>query len=201
MTLACVLRSGGVYGPEWVARLARQAPKGWRFVCLTDMEVECESIPLIHEWPGWWAKMELFRPGLFSGLVLYLDLDTLVVGALDWAEGYAERFAALSDFYSPGLAASGVMLWRADEVNLYERMTTHPPERWKGRSDHWWNAHESPDRLQDLYPGEIGSYKVDELEEGPRDFSVVCFHGQPKQDVLGGWVEAHWTSEADMVQI
>ena len=73
-TIACVLRSGGDYGPEWVEKLACSAGNvmgyrlGLRFVCLTDMEVpHVECIPLAYGWPGWFSKLELFRPGLFAG--------------------------------------------------------------------------------------------------------------------------------------
>nr|WP_145924153.1 hypothetical protein [Halomonas elongata] len=36
--------------------------------------------PLAHGWPGWWSKLELFRP--HGGDLLYLDLDTVVRGDL-----------------------------------------------------------------------------------------------------------------------
>ena len=34
-------------------------------------------------YPGWWAKINLFAPGMFDGPVLYFDLDTMPVGTLD----------------------------------------------------------------------------------------------------------------------
>ena len=44
-----------------------------------------------------------------------------------------------------------------------------------------------------IYPGMFGSYKVDKLEYGPKDFSVVCFHGTPKMHELPDtWVEEAW---------
>jgi len=54
-----------------------------RFVCLSNVEVPCERIPLIHDWPGWFSKIELHRPGLFEDRVLYLDLDELVIQDLE----------------------------------------------------------------------------------------------------------------------
>ena len=89
MIVACVLRSGGIYSPEWVRKLrdgvARQFTVPHRFVCLSDVDVSaiCERIPLVEDWPGWWSKIELFRSGLFDDTVLYFDLDTVPVGSLD----------------------------------------------------------------------------------------------------------------------
>src|SRR5262245_61940013 len=84
LTIACVLKSGGIYDATWVARLrdgvARHLPLTHRFVCLSDVEVPCERIPLEHDWPGWWAKVELFK---LKAPVLFFDLDTAIVGDLE----------------------------------------------------------------------------------------------------------------------
>ena len=89
-----------------------------------------------------------------------------------------------------------IVLFRAGRVPLYQiacEAERFPP-RYGGRSDYWWNRHLEADRLQDLFPGMFGSYKVDELEDGPRDFSVVCFHGGPKQTALmDTWVGEAWS--------
>jgi hypothetical protein len=45
------------------SQVARYLP-GIRFVCLADTPVTCERWPLLDDWPGWWAKMELFRPDI-----------------------------------------------------------------------------------------------------------------------------------------
>lgn len=203
-TLVTVLRSGGVYTAEWVARLQRSAEKHLRpdrFVCLSDCDVPCERIPLLHKWPGWWSKAELWRPGLFEGLVLYVDLDTLLLGDATALWTYPGRFAALRDFYQRRLKASGVMLWRANQVNLYERaLKAEASGRDPGflrptrRMDLWWNPYERPDVLQDAFPGMIGSYKADSLQKGPGRFSVVCFHGKPRPCDAPGWVAREWAA-------
>lgn len=80
-----VLRSGGEYEPKHVRVMQRQIAK-WApdasFACLSDVEIPgVETIPLRHNWPKWYAKLELFRPGL--GEFLYTDLDNVVVGPID----------------------------------------------------------------------------------------------------------------------
>lgn len=91
LTIACVFWKGEFrgrenhYSEDWVRRMknmvARNLQVPHRFVCLSNVPVPAERIPLENPylWKGWWAKMELFRPGIFSGRVLYLDLDLVVL--------------------------------------------------------------------------------------------------------------------------
>ncbi len=201
ITVACVLRSGGVYSPGWVDRLQRQVEEHIspsRFVCLTDyVDLKSEYIELKHDWPGWWSKLELFRPGLFEGPVLYIDLDTLVVGPLpdllDPAYRTLTSFATLEDHNTEGMPASGVMLWDADTVPIYEIALEEPPMMNHERSDVWWATHFKPRSfLQRIWPGVFGSYKVDRLERGPGDFEVISFHGTPKMNAAAPWAQKAW---------
>ena len=68
ITILCVLKSGGVYDIEWVRKLrdgvSRNLSQEHRFVCLSDVPVPCRRIPIEHHWPGWWSKIEMFKPGL-----------------------------------------------------------------------------------------------------------------------------------------
>ena len=58
-------------------------------VCLSNVPAEefrddIEIIPLQHDWPIWWAKIEMFNPDLpLQDRVLSLDIDQIVVGDLD----------------------------------------------------------------------------------------------------------------------
>ena len=195
-TVVCVLRSGGVYTADWVIKLKRNVDRfsyGHRFVCLSDVAVPgVDTIKLEHDWPGWWSKMEMFKPGLLPGRNLYLDLDTVITANIEHLWAY-NGFASLSDFYSLDNPASGVFLWTEPRPALYEQMLTNPPPM-RSRSDFWWPQHAGKiDRLQKLFPGTFGSYKADRLDDSHKDFAVVCFHGTPKQpDVLSSWVGKYW---------
>src|SRR5690625_7571749 len=97
--IVCVLRSGGEYKPCHVQWLARQAPG---LVAITDVDVSgVRCIPMLHEWPGWWSKMNLFAPCLSGGL-LYLDLDNAVERGLQ-AFRDQRRTTVLMDSYWPEL--------------------------------------------------------------------------------------------------
>ena len=66
---------------------------------LSDVPVDgVETIPLQHDWPGWFAKFELFRPDI-EGDLLYFDIDTVITGDLKQLE--VGQTTMLSDFYHP----------------------------------------------------------------------------------------------------
>lgn len=186
MILATVLRSGGDFRAEHVGRLAamveRHAP-GLQMVCLSDQPVPCARIPLRHGWPGWWSKIELFRPGLFLGPVLYLDLDTDIVA--DPRPLARERFTMLADFYRPERPASGAMAWTgAPPTEIYERFCADPDRHMREcrHRDRWGDqgfiaAQITPDRFG---PPEIVSYKAHCRSGVPEDARVVCYHGKPR---------------------
>ncbi len=89
-TVVTVLRSGGDFRPEHVQALHRQvlqwAPSGTEFVCLTDVGVDgVACLPLEYDWPGWWSKIEMFRPDIanYLGDFLFTDLDNVIVGPIE----------------------------------------------------------------------------------------------------------------------
>lgn len=213
VTVACVLRSGGVYTPEWVERLRSQVRRHLQqkhdFVCLSDVSLPSgiDRVPLDCDYPRWWSKLELFRPGIFLGeRVIYLDLDLLIVGDIGDLASYPGEFAMLEDFMVPGLMSSSIMAWNPGGTFGFWRFIQnnqpifdhsfrqHRNFRFGGgRMDPFLNIMATrKDGLQSLYPGMIGSYKVHHLEAGPGDFRIVDFHGKPKVTDLGGWVREAW---------
>jgi hypothetical protein len=192
LTVACVLRSGGIYDATWVARLRdgvmRHLPLPHRFVCLSDVDVPCERIPLEHDWPGWWAKIELFK---LPGPVLYFDLDTAIVGDLSGLVGGAKfaSLAMLRDFYAPDHCGSGVMWWTGTWPRLILDNFVSDPERLmaarRARMGDQAFIEEAIDkrqiaRWQDLVGDQIVSYKVHCRSGIPPNARVVCLHGKPK---------------------
>lgn len=222
-TIACVLRSGGIYGPEWVYavamgvlnNLANKTPR-FRFACCSDYgeadlvageilpgQASCypQLIPLEHDLPGWWSKLELFRPGLFDGPVLYLDLDTLVTGDLTDLLAYRGDFAMLSGFYRPNLAESGVMAWTPGPHTdaIWEAFMRNPEHAMKTvkRDGLFISRHVECERLQELFPDQIVSLKVHARRACPPNARLVCCHGRPKlHEPAAGWAHERWTELA-----
>lgn len=231
ITVACVLRSGGIYTPDWVRKLrdgvARHLSLPHRFVCLSDVDVPCERIPLIYDWPlmsrdrkarhdwtirpQWWSKIELFRPNLFEGTVLYLDLDSVVVGSLGHIVCHPHRFTMAHDFNRPEQLCSTAMAWTGDQSFVIEEFLTNPDaiahkydvlEIRNGRigdqafiEDMFCRYGQRPDCFRDLFGEQsIASYKVHSCKDAPPPgASVVAFHGLPKPDAIStGWVPLAW---------
>ena len=142
-----------------------------------------ETIPLAHGWPGWWSKIEMFRPGTFTGPVLYLDLDTIVLADVsDMAGG---SFAMLTDFNAPQRTASGVMAWTDDAPRVVYDAFLADPEGYmhrhqRGGDQAFIRRLVDARRLQDEHDG-IYSYKVHCTNGVPSDARLVCLHGQPKR--------------------
>lgn len=205
MRFTCVLRSGGDFTPEHVATLARGIQghhPGAEIHCLTDMPLDCKGVtalPLKHNWPGWWSKMELFRPDL-AGDCLYMDLDTTIVGDLSDIAS-VDCLTVPADFYWPGTRKiqSSFMfipdrcrnqIWKAWTENpkrhMRECVTRH---RWgdQGFLQRYWK---DAQRWQEVLPGQVISYKCHvrrrksarEFGTGylPENARVVCFHGKPR---------------------
>jgi hypothetical protein len=161
-TVACVFVKGHVpFTSDYVRKLAsmvyRWMDRPYRFVCLTDKKesnfgskVEPIRIPWTGEFRGWWAKVSLFDPALnLTGRVLYLDLDTLVVGPLapilDFPAPFAliphaGRFDGRDGLQVVKRFNSSVMVWNAGEqAALYTEWTPaiaaelHGDQDWVGQ--------------------------------------------------------------------
>ena len=194
VTVACVLRSGGCYTPEYVERLrdgvAKHLAIPHRFVCLSDVDVPCERIPLVTEWRGWWSKLELFRPGLLKGQVLYFDLDTVIHGDITPLAVHPHKFTMLSDLLAPARLASGVLAWDGDYSHLFKLWHPRLEPRYRTASrwgDQGWIAEKLgcvPGRFQGQFPGMFASYKASTPQQKAAA-SVVCFHGQPRPHEVG----------------
>lgn len=204
MLLACVLKSGGVYNAGHVARLQAGLAthlSGHSLVCLSDVEVPCERIPLEHDWPGWWSKLELFRPDIDDD-ILFFDLDTVIVR--DISE-FAQvcRTTTLSDFHSDRNMASGLMyLAQEDRAPVWDAFMCEPDRIIRlhrtagdqGFLREFKHLRTAP-RWQNKFPGQVISYKKHIQRKGgdselPADARIVCFHGQPRPwQITASWIE------------
>lgn len=215
ITVACVLKAGGDFGPAYVERLElgvdRHLALPHRFVCLTDLPAETfrddsegQVIPLTENWPGWWSKMELFK---LPGPVLFFDLDTVITGPIDalaeWICRSDGALVMLSDFYRPKQRSSGILGWRGNTTKLFKCFWTGA-ELFMGKfrgDQEYLRAHlsEHPEiRIavaQDIFPG-IKSFKVDVRgRQLPADAKVICFHGRPRPHEvrpLPDWMQECW---------
>lgn len=189
--VTCVLKSGGEYLPRHVYNLRDMCADflpPHEFVCLTDLpQMHCQTIPLFHNWPGWWSKIELFK---LRGKHLYFDLDTVLVSDCSSIVSVAQgkTFIILRDIYR-GLTdkfamGSGMMYWEDDLSFVYDSFLESP--NYCSGGDQAFLEEVFRDKLncvtywQDICEG-IVSYKANVRVHGlkPSD-KIIVFHGEPR---------------------
>ena len=176
--IVLVLRSGGEYKVEHVQRLREQIPDR-RFVVFTDVKVDgVETVELLHDWPGWWAKMEMFR---LDEPFLFMDLDTTVKKDVEPLINVAKqhKFVALRDVYrgekdrralqSSLMYVDGTYGW------LYDQFKQNP--RFMDGGDQIFIQTRVKNAVfwQDI-TNEVSSYKV----PTNIDPTIWVYHGKPR---------------------
>ena len=128
---ACVIH-GTSYSWTYVERLynmlSRHITPGIRLHVYTEADRPVPAPMIKHvltEWPitrlkrGWWYKMQLFNPEHHAGPLLYFDLDTVIVGNIDWIwQQPLSYFWAIRDFKH---------IWRSNHTGLNSSIM-------------WWNT-------------------------------------------------------------
>lgn len=179
-----VLRGGGDYQPQHVYRLKKMVEEHWgsEFVCLSDQALQCNYLPLVHNWPGWWSKMELFR---LRPPFLFLDLDTTILGPVTFQPTMQQSpFMILRDVYRGKrnqMAMQSSIMWiNQDMTWVYEKYRENPVFKKQGGDQAWLEEHLKADYFQDI-TDEIVSFKADVQRRGLKDSDqIVIFHGQPR---------------------
>lgn len=207
LNIACV-KWGDKFSPDYVNILydmcRRNLPEGYkgRFVCFTDNPDGLDEGVDVEELPsgliGYWNKLALFQEHAFEkgDRVLYLDLDTIVIGKLDDIVKYEGDFAILRDEYrGSGTFQSSIMAWEAGKYTfLWDRWVEG------GRpeiiaTDQAWLEQTVPQAtiLQDVFPDCFKSYKLHCKGFPPRGTKIVYFHGVPTpEDCNDFWVKDIW---------
>jgi methyltransferase family protein len=189
---------------DMVRRNLEEGTEG-RFICFTDdpdagYRTGIETHPLPGNLDGWWNKIWLFKDGVLpkGERVLYLDLDTLIVGPIDALAAYRGKFGILADFYRPTGLQSSVMAWEAGSPSttvVWDAFEAAGCPQSDPNGDQSWIERcrvPSRERLQVAFPDMFVSYKVSGAVL-PAKASVVVFHGQPRpHEVTTGWVPKVW---------
>jgi len=207
LTVWCVCW-GDKYPDYYVTRLKESVAQNTeiphRFVCVTDRRIPgITTMPPPVDWPGWWGKIGLFKPGFSGPLNLYFDLDVVIVGSIDYlADSLEQHSLAMPENWAQsghGGCQSSVMVWRDCEINhqifdLFDPAIAYWPPRNDGGK--LWGDQEWLTKLRDdgiirvrPLPG-AKSYKYHCRDGLPKDCRIVVFHGSPKPDeVMEQWFQ------------
>lgn len=174
-----------------------------RFICITDEPVQgVATFPPVVDWPGWWSKISLFKPGVATTLNLYLDLDVVITADLtEMLEAHKESPLAMPLNWAQsghGGCQSSVMIWKQSRNTLpiwreFETAFIHwpPTPPWKFYGDQEWITYlrdTGKIQVDAINPAWIRSYKYHCKQGLPQGTRVVVFHGSPKpQDVAEPW--------------
>lgn len=184
-----------MYDESWVEKLyrgfARNLTLPFRFVCFTDRDrtfAEPIQQERIRGRLDYSACIEPYRLGVPMILV---GLDTVVTGNCDHLAMYcleAKRLAVPRDPYRPSVVCNGVGLVPAGHASI---ATEHDG---KTNDMDWIRAHR-PAVLDDLFPGQVVSYKVHVKGRKLGDARIVYFHGEAKphqEYATQPWIREHW---------
>jgi hypothetical protein len=203
--LVVCIKVGAKYGAEYVnnleSMLRRHTTRDFDMICLTDdpNNIKCATAPIDTDLPGWWAKLVLFKPhpAVANRHIIYIDLDTVIVKNVDCLFRSRPRaFVIIKDWWANLYNSSLMYIPIAYGGPIYKDFIINPGylmSRHNGDQD-WISLRvQKPNIWQMVEPGLVGSYKANYLEDGPKDYSIICFHGEPKpHEVKDGWVADAW---------
>ena len=216
---ACVIHGSGYswqYVENLYSMLTRVFGDQMRFHVYTEAERPVPAHMIKHELApyivsngkvkSWWYKMQLFNPELFSGNLLYLDLDVVIARDLNFVRNCDPRqLWAIRDFKylqhrrSPGINSS-MMWWNVQQFGwLWNTFNKESPgdvaRRFHGDQDYITQMVPATDSafFEDRY---FESYRWQCLDGGydfrrrqhhtpgtgvkiAGDTALVVFHGKP----------------------
>ena len=202
---------GDKYSPDYVVRLQNAVKRhltiSHDFVCMTEKpdNFSCDTIDIPMGLEAWWGKVALFSE-IFTERVLFLDLDTIILGNIDDFASYEGELAVIKPFYRDKGIASGLLnidpnanrqVWEVfsrDPSAAIEvcRQKAIPP--WNFGDQRWLELTvQKYDYWQELLPGQLASYKMLKKDGLAEDTRIVVFHGKPDpHEVDDDWVVTNW---------
>ena len=183
-----------MYDESWVEKLhagfRRNLTRPFRFVVFTDRErafspnIDQERLQAVE--PDYGCFTEPYR---LNEPMILVGLDTIITGNIDHLADrcLSGRLIALPrDPYSPQRACNGVALVPAGNRHVFDD--------WRGENDMVWIRGQLHHFIDDLFPGQVVSFKGHVSRHGLGDARIVYFHGHQKPHQLQGveWIDQNW---------
>jgi len=220
LTVACVWVKSETYDSiKWVSRLYSMVQRNlfqpFRFVCITPHGNDFKTVwcfdgadhfittpPRIippSNYLPWWYKLNLFDLGVWGEQVLYLDLDTVVVGLLDPLVNYPSDFVMSPSSGNPAKGHdynSSVMMWKTTSSQVEYIRSKIPPDYKRYPGDQQWLC--SLPIQVDAYPHKwIRKYLPGKGIQEPPEGTIVSLmiQGGKNQALLDAghtWIGKYW---------
>lgn len=123
------------------------------------------------------------RPFELNEPMIFVGLDTVIVGNIDklarWCiEGKGKKLALPKHPYEDW-SINGVVLVSGGQRHIYDT--------WRGENDMKWMRSFPHDRIDEIWPGKVVSYKAHVRAKGgvPSTARIIYFHGNPKMQDCG----------------
>lgn len=188
LTVACAFKESDGFTNEYVDRLRANVAEH----CHTeyDFEVVVPTRVLPVKARGFWIKLELFKKGRFNGPVVYLDLDTIIVGDVTELFTYPHEFTMGTDWNKKRPAPNSTfMAWdgRQDLSYLDTPLDATTLKRYS-RGGRWGDQAYIYEKVklpvtwvEQIAPDALVSYKFHVRDKGvPPSAKIVAFHGSPR---------------------
>lgn len=183
-----------MYDETWVEKLyrgfARNLTQPFRFVCYVDRpRTFAEPIDqrmIASEAPSY---LDCIQPYEMGVPMILVGLDTVVTGNVDHLADHClsgGAFALPRDPYRPSQACNGVALVPGGMEHV---------ANWPRAADDMAHVRQFPHEfIDDLFPGQVQSFKGAVRDQGLGDTRICYFHGQEKPHQLQHlpWIREHW---------
>ena len=181
------------YDESWVEKLMNGFRRNMNiqheFVLYTDRERNVSCRQVIHKGLGRGGYGDFVKPYEMDDPMILVGLDTVITGCCDeMALTCLDSGPMLlpRDPYRPHIACNGVALVPKGYKNV---ALSH-----NGENDMDWVRSFKHAFIDDVYPGQVKSYKGHVKDRGIGDTRIVYFHGQEKPHQLppGHPILEHW---------
>ena len=212
VNFVCV-KWGKRYGADYVNKLfagiRRNYTQMFEFYCLTENEEalnpKIRVLKLETKFETWWTKGHLFEGflELEDTLNVYIDLDVVIVGNIDFLSTFDGQFALLRtdeiacETQNKNGYNSSMILFRGNRyrdilrelLEIYGILTKRV-----FRFDYWLEMI-VPDCqfIQDLFPNQVSDFVTKCKDELDNESKIVIFPRKPKpEDYPANWVREYW---------
>lgn len=159
------------------------------FKCITtDTIPGVDTVLPFVPYYGWWQKIGLFAPNIATKRSIYLDLDVVITGNIDYLVNFTHRFSAPANWAQSGHGGiqSSVMAWPGNwQIPFLKFNYREHCELFYGDQE-FLTYILKKEWL--IIPG-IGSYKYHCKKGKPDNKNIICFHGKPDpHEVKDDWL-------------